>query len=452
VAWRILLAEDDKPTRELMYAALGEEGYDVTAVADGSAAVKAFDEARFDLILLDVMMPGLSGLEVLGRVRGGAKHADIPVIMVSGLNDPAEIERVLELGADDYVTKSPELGALLARIEGRLRRHPTVEPKLGTVADESSAHAKPKPRTGASAVAPSAKRAVQQGHSAETIAARLGGIIQSRMAKGNLPLPSPPETANRCLALLDKPEVITKEFVKVLKRDPLLSARLMFSANTARYAGGQRATTLEQAVTRLGHNGLKEVLVSASMRSLYASTDPRIATTVRSMFLHALAVAEFGRDVSTAAGSDNDEVIYLAGLLHDVGKVVIAGYLLEIERTIVGVRRAQWLDATAWLAIVREGHRPIGVALAESWAFPPAVVAAVRDCTEFDVGNRTAPGNYVCFANAVAKSIGLYESETDDLENSATIMLGKNVLGVSDEMFVTLTQDLHARITALAPS
>ncbi len=131
---RVLVVEDEDSYRDPLTYLLTREGYDVVEAATGPQALAVFDEHGADLVLLDLMLPGLSGTEVCRRLR--AAH-DVPVIMLTAQDD--EIDKVLglELGADDYVTKPYSSRELLARIRAVLRRRgpgptPTVE-----VPDES---------------------------------------------------------------------------------------------------------------------------------------------------------------------------------------------------------------------------------------------------------------------------------------------------------------------------
>jgi DNA-binding response OmpR family regulator len=117
---RILLAEDDANIRLGLVATLESEGYAVTAAGDGVQALRLFPQEKFDLVLLDVMMPGKSGYEVCRELR--AHGATAPVLFLTAKGE--EIDKVvgLKLGADDYVTKPFGVHELLARVEALLRR------------------------------------------------------------------------------------------------------------------------------------------------------------------------------------------------------------------------------------------------------------------------------------------------------------------------------------------
>lgn len=278
------------------------------------------------------------------------------------------------------------------------------------------------------------------------IAEKLEQIVKARLEADKLELPAPPDTAMAALNLLKNPDVSGKELVRVLERDPVLIAVLIKLASVAKY-GGVPVKNVEGAISRLGMKNLKSAIMEASAHKLYHSRDPRIAASMKTILQHALATAVLGRDFAAIVGTADQETVYLAGLLHDVGKAVIGGYLLEAEKS-MGSRRG-WIDAKSWVEAVRRSHRSVGVALATKWQFPDAVVAAVSECSEFDAANRAAPANFVCFANALVKSQGIYEAEFDEQDNAAIIMVGRSILGVDDDLIQRLTNDLAGRVSAM---
>ena len=117
---KILVAEDDANIRLGLAATLESEGYAVTAASDGAQALKLYPQDKYDLVVLDVMMPKMSGYDVCRELR--AKGARVPVLLLTAKGE--EIDKVvgLKLGADDYVTKPFGVQELLARVEALLRR------------------------------------------------------------------------------------------------------------------------------------------------------------------------------------------------------------------------------------------------------------------------------------------------------------------------------------------
>ncbi|RIJ59609.1 response regulator transcription factor [Clavibacter phaseoli] len=121
---RIMLVEDEASLSEPLAFLLQREGYEVDVVQDGPAAVAAFDRDGADLILLDLMLPGLPGTEVCREIR---TRSAVPIIMLTAKDSEVDIVVGLELGADDYVTKPYSTRELLARIRAVLRRRVEVD-------------------------------------------------------------------------------------------------------------------------------------------------------------------------------------------------------------------------------------------------------------------------------------------------------------------------------------
>ena len=117
---RILLVDDEQPIQTLLSFPLQRDGYEVVQAADGREALARFDEQIFDLVVLDVMLPRMDGLEVCRRLR--AKGETVPIIMLTAKSE--EIDKVLglELGADDYITKPFSMREFRSRVKAALRR------------------------------------------------------------------------------------------------------------------------------------------------------------------------------------------------------------------------------------------------------------------------------------------------------------------------------------------
>ncbi|WP_245491179.1 response regulator transcription factor [Mesorhizobium sp. M2A.F.Ca.ET.037.01.1.1] len=115
----MLVVDDEPPIRKLLRVGLGSQGYTVSEAPNTKAAIEFLQTERPDLILLDLGLPGMTGLELLGKWRG--EGLDIPVVILSSRTDEAGIVSALELGADDYVTKPFGMNELVARIRVALR-------------------------------------------------------------------------------------------------------------------------------------------------------------------------------------------------------------------------------------------------------------------------------------------------------------------------------------------
>ena len=134
---RILIIEDDADIAELQRDFLEIEGFDVTIVNDGTKGLKVAQSEKFDLILLDLMLPGMNGIEICRNLR---KEIDTPIIMVTAKGEDADKVRGLGLGADDYISKPFSSAELIARVKAHLARYERLkganEPKENQKGDE----------------------------------------------------------------------------------------------------------------------------------------------------------------------------------------------------------------------------------------------------------------------------------------------------------------------------
>jgi len=118
----VLIVEDDPDTSELIAFGLDRAGYEVRVASDGTAAMAAAQSADIDLVLLDVVVPGVSGTDVCRRLRAAAHTAGLPIIMVTARARAVDAERAFEAGADDYIVKPFSPRELVIRIEQALAR------------------------------------------------------------------------------------------------------------------------------------------------------------------------------------------------------------------------------------------------------------------------------------------------------------------------------------------
>lgn len=285
--------------------------------------------------------------------------------------------------------------------------------------------------------------------SVEKLSTELEGILVKRIQTDKLFLPTLPAVAVKVLELLRSPDAGMKEAAVILERDPVMAARALRMATSAAFAGGTKKVTLHEALARLGTKNLKALLVEASAQKLFVSRNAQINDQLKSLWEHSVAVGILARDVLALTGVGDSESAYLAGLLHDVGKPIVASVLLEVERQLTEVYQRNWIDSGEWLQVVGKVHRKVGTALAEKWQLPPAVGACIRDAAEYDKSDRASLSNAVCFANALAKKTGVYVGNVDPEDVDAIVMIGRSLIGVNDEVLKTLMKGLKDRVTGL---
>ncbi len=137
----VLVVDDDQSLAEMLGIVLRSEGLDVTHCADGQSGLAACREIKPDLVLLDVMMPGMDGIEVARRIRA---ESGVPIVMLSARSDTVDVVVGLESGADDYVIKPFKAQELIARVRARLRRGDDPNPetlRIGDVVIDVAGHA-----------------------------------------------------------------------------------------------------------------------------------------------------------------------------------------------------------------------------------------------------------------------------------------------------------------------
>jgi two-component system, OmpR family, response regulator VanR len=127
----VLIVEDDRAIADLIEIHLENEGYEAVKAGDGAEALKVLAERPVQLVILDIMMPGMDGLEVCRRIR---KSFDIPIIMLSAKSEDMDKVLGLSTGADDYLTKPFNVVELLARVNSQLRRYLYLSPRSAAAA------------------------------------------------------------------------------------------------------------------------------------------------------------------------------------------------------------------------------------------------------------------------------------------------------------------------------
>ena len=285
--------------------------------------------------------------------------------------------------------------------------------------------------------------------SAERLSEQLEQIVLKRIAEDSLVLPTLPAVVTKALEVLKDPEVSFKQVGVIIERDPVLAARLLRSATSAAFSAGTKKVSLPEALTRLGAKSVRAILVEATAQKVFLSRDPKISDSMKRLWQHSVAVGTLARDVLALSGNADSEAAYLAGLLHDVGKPVVASILLEFERQVTEVYNRPFIDSAEWISVIGRTHRPVGVALAEKWQMPEQVTRCIRECVEYDNADCASLVNIVCFSNSLAKKTGIYAGTIDADEVDALVMIGRSIIGANDEIIKTLTRGLKERVSGL---
>jgi putative nucleotidyltransferase with HDIG domain len=272
---------------------------------------------------------------------------------------------------------------------------------------------------------------------------KLSAMLLERIAGGKLVLPSMPSTAARVLEVLEAGGHQDKA-ASLLENDPVLALEVLRLANSATFAPRARIESIAHAITLLGASRLRSLLLTASARQVFVSRNRTIRDLTATLWTHSVGVATVARQIAVRAAFADKEAPYMAGLMHDIGKPIVAIHLLDLERSVSRGLQDHWIDPNEWLSIVQDVHRPVGIAVAKHWNLSSEICKAVQDCVEFDPIERLSASNAVRFANALAKRDGVYAGSVDMEQVETVLLIGRSMLGLDDDGVAALSQALRA--------
>jgi putative nucleotidyltransferase with HDIG domain len=279
------------------------------------------------------------------------------------------------------------------------------------------------------------------------VSSQVEDAVVRRIAADDLALPPLPAVAARCLAVLNGGKFSLGDVARLIETDPILAAQVVRLANVASRAPVAPIRSISECVSRVGVNELRLFLIETSARRTFESVDRDISRMCRGLWEHSLAVAVLARDLLRQAKVERPDSGYLGGLLHDIGKPVVATMLLDSETRLRGKRTPNWLPPATWSALVARIHRTVGVALATKWGLPESIGHSIRDTADYDSADPHSEANAVRLANAMAKREGIYVGDVDAEEIDSQIFVGRALFSVDDEQFQYLTRYLRERIS-----
>lgn len=283
------------------------------------------------------------------------------------------------------------------------------------------------------------------------MAERVEASVLDAIESNRLELPTMPIAAARALAMLGRDDFSFQQISTLIETDPIVTARLLRLARSAAFAGLSRFDSVLTCVTRLGSEELRLFLVETAVHHILESRDPCIAQMCRDLWKHSLAVAILSRDLAVALRALHPDAAYLGGLLHDLGRPVLAATLLDAEQRLVGKRTEKWIMPSAWLAIISGKHRSIGAAIARKWGLPESVPHLIRASAAYDAGDRFATGNVILLADTLTKREGLYIGPLNPEEMEAVIAQGKKLLNLEDALVEKIVGELAGKLASRSP-
>lgn len=279
---------------------------------------------------------------------------------------------------------------------------------------------------------------------------QLKGIVIQRVADDDVPLPSLPQVLMNSLKELRKDDFDLAQITSFLEADPLVTARVLRLANSAAYASRQPIVTIGAAVGRVGGLALRPFLTELAAERVFASKNNEINKACRGLWQHSVATGMVARDLAAKVfrlgHGDIAEAAYMAGLLHDIGKPILAAVLLDAEKRLLGARAATWLTTEAWLNLLGSAHRSVGLLVAAQWDMPLLVRLGISNITEFDRAEPYAVGNFVRLANALTKRASIYVGPFDKAQVDRLIEQGQQLLGFTPDVLIEVCDGLAGRV------
>jgi len=281
---------------------------------------------------------------------------------------------------------------------------------------------------------------------ADELAALIERAVLEHVAAHRISMAAMPRVATRAFTLLRKRDFSLSEVAAVIETDPVVAARLVHLANSVAFATFTKLESVLACVNRLGARELSFFLMETAACQLIECHDPRIAQICDGLWEHSLSVAILSHDLVEALPGLDAEAAYLAGLLHDIGRPVVAEMLLEAEGRLLGKRVDHWIMPSKWLGIITQCERTVGLAVTKAWTLPDSVIDAVGLCDTYDEERPFRLANVVRLANALAAMAGHDLSTRPAEEIAAIIEGGAGLLGLDTDTIAGVAAALPARL------
>src|SRR5664279_1326675 len=282
--------------------------------------------------------------------------------------------------------------------------------------------------------------------SADELAAQIQRALLDQVAADRISLPAMPRVAARAFTLLRKRDFSISEVAAVIETDPVVAARLVHLANSVAFATYMKMESVLACVNRLGARELSFFLMETAARQLVECHDPRIAQICDGLWEHSLSVAILSHDLGAALPGLDAEAAYLAGLLHDIGRPLVAEMLLDAEARLLGKRVDRWIMPSKWLGIIVQCERTVGLAVTRAWTLPESVVDAVGLCDQYDTERPFRLANVVRLANALAAVAGHDLTLRPAEETAAIVGNGTALLGLDADTVAGIMTALPGRL------
>lgn len=383
----ILVVDDMAIYREPIEAVLRAKGYEVMLAADGRAAIASVSAQRPDVVILDLGLPVVDGLGVLAHLRGCARTASVPVLILSAEADKGKVIEAAKLGISGYLLKSQfSLTDLLSRIKALL---PPAAASRGAPAAQATA-APPTPASPEPEGARRPSRAAQL-RDLKPVASReetLRLVGQGVELKGLSP------TVASVLNMAANPGCSIDAVAGAIGQDPAVALKILKLANSVAFTRGEPADSVHKAVVRIGLGRIRQAVLNISVVDRFAAPAFQEHLSTEHFWEHAIACGIINAELAAAAGAESTDTAFTTGLLHDVGRVVLAEQLKDRYVEVLKTARATGLPLeqveTRMLGV---NHADVMEGVLRSWNCPKDLAKPIM-CHHLSPGaaRTSAPG------------------------------------------------------------
>ncbi len=300
-----MIVDDETISRKLLIKKMELIGT-CTEVSESLSAMELFEEALenkkpFDLISLDVSMPKMDGRQLLKMIRKKEKAIKIPkekrvkIIMVTSRMNVATIKECINLGCNGYISKPVNKYQLMGAL-GRMGF------------DQSEA---------------------LQRLEEETPTGIVTKIIR-QFYQGKIKLPVLPGIVTQVRKLQENRDSTLEDLKKIIEKDIIISTKLIFIANSPLYRGIEKVEDLNTALLRLGMKAALGLISTLVSKDLFTSEKKEVNTLLQRLWLHSFACGCFGKRIAQETGMQNPDTVFLMGIVHDIGKMLLIRAIADI--------------------------------------------------------------------------------------------------------------------------
>ncbi len=427
---KILIAEDMSIIREPIAMALERAGHEVLQASNGKEALAFLRGQLADLILLDIQMPEMTGIEALRKIRAEENLRDLPVILLTSKNDRETVLQAATLGVRHYLLKSVfSVDELLLRVNAALATEDVEASTSSTptpiACNGNNAHANSTEGTESDSteVLPN-----QSFDPEEALKERKPLLNRSELAErldacGELKGMSP--TVSEVLKLSNNPKASIEQIGKAIRRDQAIALKILRMANSAAYANGDPVESIDKAVIRIGLKEIGQAVMNISVVDQFNSIPAGCGIDPRLFWEHSIGCGIIAARIAGAVGCIEPDIAFTMGLIHDVGRFVYADMLGEqyeavfrvaeeiqlpleqVEKRLLGLNHADGMDR-----------------ILHQWKFPRDLIDPIV-FHHLSMGNirRTAPRRRdevatIALANRLAHALMLGSSGNESIHTT----------------------------------